>query len=728
MKTEKYTFPIEGLHCASCAARAEKVLSNYPGVMSATVNLLAANASVECNETVTPQQLADAISAAGYTLVIEAGTEDEADEAERQSYNLFKQETIGAIILTLPLFAITMFFPSLPFGAEISALLSTIVLFYFGRGFFTRTYAQLKQGSVTMDTLVALSTTVSYLFSLANLLFPSFWLSYGIEPHLYFEAVGMVVTFILVGRWLELRAKNSTTKAIKELIGLQPQTALLERNGTQKEVPISSVQLDDIIVVRTGEKVAVDGIVIDGTSYIDESMLSGEAMPVAKKQGSSVYSGTINQEGTFRFTATKIGSETLLSQIIALVEQAQNSKAPVQKLVDKIASLFVPTIIAIAILAFVIWNVSDSVNGFSHGILAFVTVLVIACPCALGLATPTAILIGVGAGANRGILIKDAQSLEVAKNIDRVVLDKTGTITEGKPAVIKALWSDEDPQLKDILYSLEKRSTHPIALSVAAYLLGSKTLAIESYENIAGLGITGTYNGTRYFVGSATFAAQHGVHIDTSQLGIGSVVVFGQQDKHIATLVVTDKIKENAVEAISSLQKRGIKVSMLTGDNPQTAAHIAAQVGIETYTAQALPADKAIAIKTMQSNGHTVAMVGDGINDSAALAQSDLSIAMGTGSDIAMNVAGITIVSSDLRKVEEAITISKLTVRAIRQNLFWAFIYNLVAIPIAAGALYPLFGVMLSPVIASAAMALSSVSVVVNSLRIRKRLRNLRYR
>lgn len=723
MKTEKYIFPIEGLHCASCAARAQKALEEKDGVLDAAVNLPSSNVTIEYNaEQISPEQLAEAVSKAGYKLIIGEVNQEIMEQKKQAAYQQLKRETIWAAILSVPLFVIGMFLMSAQWGGVVSALLAAVVVFYFGRGFFVRTYTQLKSRTVTMDTLVALSTSIAYLFSLANLLFPQFWLSRGIEPHLYFEAAGMIVAFILIGRLLEARAKNSTASAIKSLIGLQAKHALVEVDGQQKEVAIEFVHMGDIVVVRPGEKIAVDGEVLDGSSYVDESMLSGESMPVLKETGSNVYAGTINKDGSFRFKATKVGSETVLSHIIAMVEQAQNSKAPVQKLVDKIASVFVPVIIGLAILSFAAWMIFDPSAGFTHGMLAFVTVLIIACPCALGLATPTAIMVGVGAGAQRGILIKDAESLEVAKKVDAVVLDKTGTITEGHPTVEEETWYTEDPIFKRILRAMEIRSTHPVAQVIAKNLSGYEVATLEDYENVAGFGVRANYNGALYFAGSPAFAEQYGVQVDHAAFEIGSVVVFGKENELLASYTISDAVKASSEEAIRSLRARGIEVYMLTGDNQKTAAHIASKVGITQFKASVLPAEKSEFVKVLQAQGRTVAMVGDGINDSAALAQADLSIAMGAGSDVAMDVAGITIVSSDLRKIEEAITISRFTVRAIHQNLFWAFIYNLIGVPVAAGILYPLFGVMLSPMIAGAAMALSSVSVVTNSLRIRNKI------
>ncbi|MGL4994393.1 MAG: heavy metal translocating P-type ATPase [Bacteroidales bacterium] len=731
MKRVKYNFPIEGLNCASCAAKAQKVLQNHAGVEYVNVNLSTAQVAIECDESIKPEELSEVISKIGYKLIIDIGEEDydEKNIREQNLYDRAKVDTFAAVALSLPLFVIGMFFMSMPWAGWISAILAAIVLFYFGRGFFIRTFRQLKHRTVTMDTLVVLSTSVAYIFSLANLIFPSFWTSKGIEPHLYFEAAGMIVVFILVGRMLEYRAKRSTASAIKSLVGLQPQTALVERGVSRIELPIVNVKKGDIIIVRSGERIPVDGILLEGESVVDESMLSGESIPQYKGVDSLVYAGTINGDGSFSFIATKVGSDTLLSNIISLVEQAQNSKAPIQKLVDKIASIFVPIIIVVAVLSFALWFWLDASNGFSHGLLSLVTVLVIACPCALGLATPTAIMVGIGAAAKRGILIKDAESLEIAKKVNVVVLDKTGTITEGRPTVSQAMWKEQSTKFNHLLSQLEQRSTHPIAKAVVSHIADSLTvtndntpLLFDKIENISGLGITAQHEGITYFVGSPSLASEFGVIVDEQSDFIGSRVVFGSRNRLIASFYITDKVKASSKEAISDLQNRGVRVSMLTGDNQHTASDIARQVGIKEFKAGVLPAEKSQYIKQLQADGYTVAMVGDGINDSAALAQADLSIAMGTGSDTAIDVAGITLVSSDLRKVQEAILISRTTVNTLRGNLFWAFIYNIIGIPIAAGVLYPLFGVMLSPMIAAAAMALSSVSVVLNSLRIRRRL------
>ena len=581
-----------------------------------------------------------------------------------------------------------------------------------------------------MDTLVALSTGIAYLFSLFNLVFPEFWLSRGVESHVYFEAAAVIVAFILLGRTLEEKAKGDTTASLKKLIGLQPKNAIVvAADGTQTEIPISRIRVGDLLAVRPGEKIAVDGAVCEGDSYVDESMLSGEPLPVHKEPGTKVFAGTINQKGSFRFRAEKVGAATMLAQIIRMVQEAQGSKAPVQKLADKIAGIFVPAIIGIALLSFVLWLVFDPSGGMTHGILAAVTVLVIACPCALGLATPTAVMVGIGKGAEKGILIRDAVSLETAGKIDTVVLDKTGTLTEGKPVVTDIVWANGDDRAKAVFFSLEKLSEHPLADAVVHYFAGVPTLNVERFGSLTGKGIEGTVDGVRYFAGSRRLLDEQGIvvgkelNIEAQRLSAEakSIVWFADSEQALAVAAIADRIKESSVEAVRELQAAGIDVYMLTGDSRAAAGHIAEKAGIRHFEAEILPQDKAAFVKRLQTLGHKVAMAGDGINDSAALAQADLSIAMGGGSDIAMDVAQMTIISSDLRKIPEAIRLSKQTVRTIRQNLFWAFIYNLVGIPVAAGALYPVSGFLLNPMIAGAAMALSSVSVVANSLRLKYR-------
>ena len=648
----------------------------------------------------------------------------------RERYRDLKRRAFWAVVLAIPVVVIGMFFMDMPYGGAIMALLSAPVVFWLGRGFFVNAWQQLRHRSATMDTLVALSTGIAYLFSLFNLVFPEFWLSRGVEPHVYFEAAAVIIAFILLGRTLEEKAKGDTTASLKKLIGLQPKNAIVvAADGTQTEIPISRIRVGDLLAVRPGEKIAVDGAVCEGDSYVDESMLSGEPLPVHKEPGTKVFAGTINQKGSFRFRAEKVGAATMLAQIIRMVQEAQGSKAPVQKLADKIAGIFVPAIIGIALLSFVLWLVFDPSGGLTHGILAAVTVLVIACPCALGLATPTAVMVGIGKGAEKGILIRDAVSLETAGKIDTVVMDKTGTLTEGKPVVTDIVWANGDDRAKAVFFSLEKLSEHPLADAVVHYFAGVPTLNVERFGSLTGKGIEGTVDGVRYFAGSRRLLDEQGIvvgkelNIEAQRLSAEakSIVWFADSEQALAVAAIADRIKDSSVEAVRELQAAGIDVYMLTGDSRAVAGHIAEKAGMRHFEAEILPQDKAAFVKRLQTLGHKVAMAGDGINDSAALAQADLSIAMGGGSDIAMDVAQMTIISSDLRKIPEAIQLSKQTVRTIRQNLFWAFIYNLVGIPVAAGALYPVSGFLLNPMIAGAAMALSSVSVVANSLRLKYR-------
>lgn len=618
-----------------------------------------------------------------------------------------------------------MFFMDMPYANYIMWLLASPVLFWCGRGFFVNAWKQLRHRSVTMDTLVASSTGIAYLFSLFNMLFPSVWLSRGIEPHVYFEASSVIIAFILLGRLLEERAKGSTTSAIRKLMGLQPHTVMLvDDRGMQRRVAIADVKAGDTVLVKPGERIPVDGIVVSGSSYVDESMLTGEPVAVLKEEGAEVFAGTINQKGSLTFRAAKVGADTLLSRIIRMVQDAQGSKAPVQKLVDKVAAVFVPTIMAVALLAFVLWLVLDAESGLTHGILALVTVLIIACPCALGLATPTAITVGIGKAAGQGILIKDAESLEVARKVDTVVLDKTGTVTAGHPVVTNEAWCEDCGKYAPVLAALEAMSEHPLAEAVVAHFAQSGVV-VTDFRSITGAGVCGTVGGERYMAGNRSMMASVSVAADLAAKAdewasqAKTVIWFADSRQVLGVLAVADEIKDGSVEAVRQLRDCGIEVYMLTGDNEATAREIAARAGITHYRAGVMPDEKARFVASLRSEGHVVAMVGDGINDSAALAGADLGIAMGRGSDIAMDAAHMTIVSSDLRKIPVAIRISVQTVRTIRQNLFWAFIYNIISVPVAAGVLYPVNGFLLNPMIAGAAMALSSVSVVSNSLRLK---------
>ena len=727
------TFPVLGMSCASCSARVEKTLNHQPGVRKAVVNYASAMATVEYDlQNCSPETLQQAVQAAGYDLLIkqDENMPDEVEQAHDKKYRALKFRTTWAIALSVPVMLIGMFFMDMPYANPVMWLLSTPIVFWLGRGFFASAWKQLKHGSANMDTLVANSTGIAYLFSLFNMLFPEFWLERGIHPHVYFEAASVIIAFILLGRLLEKKAKGNTSSAIRKLMGLQPKTVtVITCSSSERIVPIEQIRPGDIILVKPGERIAVDGIVTEGSSYVDESMLSGEPVAVAKQKDAKVFAGTINQKGSFRFSAEKVGTDTLLAKIIHMVQDAQGSKAPVQQLVDRIAAIFVPVIIGIAVLSFVAWILLDGQNGFTHGLLALVTVLIIACPCALGLATPTAIMVGIGKGAERGILIKDAESLEIAKKIDTVVLDKTGTVTEGKPVVGDWIQAAQAADTEDIFYSLEKLSEHPLAEAVVRHFRNARTVKIDNFESITGRGVRGEWNGKTYYAGNRKLLEEHRISISQSLCeGVArltadaqTVIWFADHEKALAIAGITDRIKPTSIQAVSELQSAGIEVYMLTGDNEATAQEIARKAGILHYKAGVLPQEKAAFIGNLQKNGKKVAMVGDGINDSAALAQADLSIAMGGGSDIAMDVAKMTIISSDLTKIPEALKLSKLTVRTIRQNLFWAFIYNIIGVPVAAGVLYPVNGFLLNPMIAGAAMAFSSVSVVTNSLRLKRK-------
>ncbi len=726
--TVKKSFPVLQMTCASCAVSVESIIKSQAGVVDANVNYANAKVSVEfIPSLVKVESLRKAVQSIGYDLLIDdnASSDETIEYIQEKNFIKLKKKTYWALILSVPVVVIGMFFMDIPFANEIMWALSTPVLFWLGRDFYINAWKQAKHRSANMDTLVALSTGVAYIFSVFNTLFPEFWHERGLHAHVYFEAASVIIGFILLGKLLEEKAKGNTSSAIKKLMGLQPKTVtVVDDGGHQKEIPIEQVEIGNTIIVKPGEKIAVDGTVINGNSYVDESMLSGEPVPVLKNENEKVFAGTINQKGNFQFKADKVGSETMLAQIIKMVQDAQGSKAPVQKLVDKIAAIFVPIVIVIAIASFIVWNIFGGDNGFTQGLLALITVLVIACPCALGLATPTAIMVGVGKGAEKGILIKDAESLELAKKVNAVILDKTGTITEGKPIVTNDFWTDDNPVLKQILFSMEKQSEHPLADAVVTHLKSQNTISITQFESITGKGAKADLDGETYFIGNKRLIQENKILIENSvaekanQWGneAKTVIWFTNKKMVIAILAIADQIKATSQKAIEKLQLSGIEVYMLTGDNEMTAKAVSEKVGIKHYKAEVLPELKAAFVKQLQQQGKVVAMVGDGINDSTALAQADVSIAMGKGSDIAMDVAKMTIISSDLTKIPEAIHLSKSTVSTIKQNLFWAFIYNLIGIPVAAGILYPINGYLLNPMIAGAAMALSSVSVVSNSL------------
>ena len=734
VKTRKETFPVLEMSCAACAVSVESILKSTTGVKDAAVNFANQTAWVEYEEAaVKPADLQKAVQSIGYDLVVDVEHPEEVQEkAQHEHLMEIKNRTVWSSILAAPVVVVGMFFMDWEYANYFSMILSAPVVFYFGRSFFINAWKQAKFGKANMDTLVALSTGIAFLFSLFNTFFPEFWHSRGLHAHVYYEAAAVVIAFISLGKLLEERAKSSTSSAIKKLMGLQPKTVKIITNGDETETPIGSVKVGDIVLVRPGEKIAVDGIVTIGSSYVDESMISGEPVPVEKVSGKKVFAGTINNKGSFQFQATKVGENTVLAHIIKMVQQAQGSKAPVQKLVDKVAGVFVPTVIAIAVITFITWLILGGENAFTHALLTSVTVLVIACPCALGLATPTAIMVGIGKGAENNILIKDAESLELAHKVNVVILDKTGTITEGKPVVTDLVWyveQQEQQRMANVLYSIESRSEHPLAQAVVAKLkeAHAQNVDLTDFSSLTGRGVQAEHDKISYSIGNRRLVESRSVvvpasiesTISTMETQAKTVVYFINDKAVLAIIAIADKIKETSREAITSMKRRGIEVYMLTGDNEQTAKAVSEQVGLTQYKAHLMPDDKATFIKSLQKEGKIVAMVGDGINDSQALAQADISIAMGKGSDIAMDVAKMTLITSDLRSVPKALNLSSNIVRGIRQNLFWAFIYNLIGIPLAAGLLYPVNGFLLNPMIAGAAMALSSVSVVSNSLRLK---------
>ena len=730
-ETETKVLPVLEMSCAVCAGNVESTVQALSGVEKASVNFAAGTLTVTYNPSViTLEVMQAAVQAAGYDLIVEA--EDPVamqEEKARMHYKILRRNTIGAWTLSIPLALLGMVFMHVPFGNWIMMVLALAIMIFFGRSFYVNGVRHALKGKANMDTLVALSTSIAFLFSLFNTLCPGFWLGKGLEPHVYYEASGVIIAFVLLGKLMEERAKNSTSSAIKGLMGLQPKTARLVTDGREEEVPISNLQVGNVVSVRPGEKIPVDGTLLQGSSSVDESMLSGEPIPVEKNAGDRVLAGTINQKGAFTMEATSVGGTTVLAQIVQMVQSAQGSKAPVQRIVDKISGIFVPVVL-LSFLTFVCWLVIGGESYFSYALLSAVSVLVIACPCALGLATPTALMVGMGKGAEQHILIKDAFALENLCKVDTVVLDKTGTLTEGVPVVTDSYWiSDDNIRYLDVLYTAEQKSEHPLASAILCWLeeSGAKVCEAENFESLTGRGVRIQVEGVTYWVGSQGL-------LDIFQAGIPekvrkqigqwqedgqSVVFYGQETRLLAVLAISDRIKPTSAEAVKELKKQGIEVHLLTGDGVRTAERVAATLDIGYYKAEVMPNDKEEYIISLQQQGKKVAMVGDGINDSQALARADVSIAMGKGTDIAMDVAMVTLITSDLLLLPGAIRLSKQTVRLIYQNLFWAFIYNVIGIPLAAGVLFPINGLLLNPMLASAAMAFSSVSVVLNSLRLK---------
>ena len=722
------SFPVLHMTCASCANSTQSILEKQPGVVSASVNYANGMAKVEFTPHLTsPIKLKQSLQGIGYDLVIDESRDaaESLEELHRQESRQLRRRVIGSVIVSVPLTVIGMFFMNLPYANYIMWALATPVIAVFGRQFFIGAFRQIRHGMANMDTLVSVSTGTAYAFSVFNTLFPEIWHQQGLHADVYFEAAAWVITFVLVGKLLEDKARGNTAAALKKLIGLQPKTVtLIHLDGHHTITPIEEVKTGNILLIKPGEKIPVDGTLTSGNSFVDESMITGEPLHASKTEGEKVFAGTINQKGSFEFRADKVGGETLLAQIIKTVQDAQGSKAPVQKMVDKIAGVFVPVVIGIAMISFVVWFLAGGEQGLTHGLLAFVTVLIIACPCALGLATPTAVMVGVGRAAGLGILIRDAASLEHTKKISAIVFDKTGTITQGRPEVTEILWAEGHEDKANLLSSIESKSEHPLAEAIINRLTQVNIVPIQRFEAISGFGVKASINNKSYFAGNGKLLLMKNMTIgpDLKQAASAwlnaskTVIYFSEQTTIIGVVAIADPMKISSREAVRQLKHKGIEVYMCTGDNQETARAIALEAGIDHFKAEALPGDKAAFVKELQEKGHTVAMVGDGINDAGAMAKADVSIAMGKGSDVAMNVASMTIISSDLTRIPTAISLSSATVKTIRQNLFWAFIYNIMGIPLAAGIMFPFTGFLLSPMMAGAAMALSSVSVVFNSL------------
>lgn len=771
-------FKVKGMHCASCAAILEKTFKKVDGVSHAEVNYGSETAKIAFDESkVTPTDLSKKIEPLGYSLNIGKPTDKKNDHSSRGSSGLTAQEmgmneeehaahlglnqskeeklaeiaqmknqlkaaipisVISILMMAWDIFPRTGIVPEMPeamaeFLHHLLPVLATYILFVVGKPYLLGFFRFLRTGFANMDTLIGMGTLVAYLYSFAVSAFEASLSNYINVENNYYDVTIIVITFIALGKYLEAKSKLKTGDAIEKLLSLQAKTALVIRDGKEIEIPIEEVVHGDLVVVKPAGKIPVDGVVTEGFSYIDESMISGEPVPVEKTIGAKVVAGTINTSGSFTFRATGVGSETMIAHIIKMVEEAQSSKAPIQALADKISGIFVPIVIILSVVSLAAWFIiGTQYLGFSSalslGLLAFVGILVIACPCALGLATPTAIIVGVGKGAKNGILIKDAATLERLHKVDIVVVDKTGTITKGKPELVNIQnYSDKSTdELIGILAALESKSEHPIAHAIIRYVKEKNISAnaLEHFEAIKGKGIKGIMNGAEYFAGNIKLLDDLNISFDRAQIeketGEGKTpVILATKNKILGIALVADAIKEEAIEAVKDLHAIGVKVIMLTGDNRNTANYIAAMVGIDEVVAEVLPEDKLRKIEELQSNGHMVAMAGDGVNDAPALAKADVGIAMATGVDVAIESAGITLLHGDISKLVKAFKLSRMTMRGIKQNLFWAFFYNVVGIPIAGGALYPVFGLLLNPVFAGMAMAFSSVSVVGNSLRIK---------
>lgn len=739
MTEVKKTYPIKGMHCASCVRVIERSLKRTPGVQDAVVNLATEKATVTYDSDVCKEeQIASAVSNVGYKVVTEHESISEDQEKIEKAKELKTLRNKVGVSLFLGGLILWGSFPGLMNTAPwflknfwVQLLLATPVQFWAGWDFYRATIPALKHRTANMDTLVALGTTVAFLYSAFVTFFPSVVMGLGLEVMPYFDVATIVIGLILLGRYFEARAKGQTSEAIKKLIGLQAKTARVIRDGKEVDIPIEQVAIGDVIRVRPGEKIPVDGILLEGESAVDESMITGESIPVEKQKGDTVVGATMNKTGTFTYKASKIGQDTMLAQIIKLVQEAQGSKAPIQRIADVISSYFVPIVIMLAIATFAVWYVFGSSPALLFALLNTVAVLIIACPCAMGLATPTAIMVGTGLGAERGILIKDAESLEIAHKVNTIIFDKTGTLTKGKPEVTDIIpvgKVSKDEVLK-LSSSIEKGSEHSLAEAILkkAEEENVNMIAVSKFKAVAGHGVEGVIDNKQVYFGNRRLMEREKISMDLFIERIEkleregkTVMLLGVNKNLVGLIAVADTIKESAREGVEALKKKGIEVVMITGDNTRTANAIASKLGIKRVLAEVLPDQKEAEVKKIQAEGKVVAMVGDGINDAPALAAADVGIAMGTGTDVAIEAADITLINKDLKSVASAIELSRKTMRTIRMNLFWAFGYNILLIPVAMGVLYPLWGILLSPIFASVAMATSSISVVSNSLLLKK--------